>query len=52
MMNGQIWATLPVTDLGHTMRVIENAKRVAEHLKECRRKKSEYYQKRKYETTK
>ena len=51
-INGTIWAQLPVTDLGHAVKVIRNAERVNEHLRECARKKSEYYLKRKHEAVK
>ena len=51
-MTMEMFCELPVTDIGHVMKTIKVAERVEEHLKEQRKKKSEYYNKKKYETIK
>lgn len=43
----EMFCELPVTDIGHVMRVIKVAKDVEEHLRDLRRRKQEYHLRRK-----
>lgn len=46
----EMFCELPVTDIGHVVKTIKVAERVKEHLKEQRKKKQEYYNRKKNET--